>query len=168
MSGMACREVSRCIPTATPVLGSGVHAFVPFRDDQQGEYTMTDDDNFQPDKIGMSRRSTLTLAAGVAALGVALGMRSNAFAQGKGEGKMEGKGEGNGDGKRDGKGDGKGEGKGEGKEGRREGKAGRIKVDVESDGTTSVDVKCAEDEPMRACADLTKEIIDRIKGMPVK
>jgi hypothetical protein len=152
MSGMACREVSRCIPTATPVLGSGVHAFVPFRDDQQGEYTMTDDDNFQPDKIGMSRRSTLTLAAGVAALGVALGMRSNAFAQGKGEGKMEGK----------------GEGKGEGKEGRREGKAGRIKVDVESDGTTSVDVKCAEDEPMRACADLTKEIIDRIKGMPVK
>jgi hypothetical protein len=27
-------------------------------------------------------------------------------------------------------------------------------------------VKCAEDEPVRACADLTKKIIDRIKGMP--
>jgi hypothetical protein len=57
-------------------------------------------------------------------------------------------------------------GKVEGKEGRREGKGGRIKVDVGSDGTTSVDVKCAEDEPMRACADLTKEIIDKVKGTP--
>jgi hypothetical protein len=63
-------------------MGSGVHAFVPFRDDQQGN-NMTDDDNFKPDKIGMSRRSTLTLVAGFAALG----MRSNALAQGKSEGK---------------------------------------------------------------------------------
>jgi hypothetical protein len=95
---------------------------------------------------------TLTLAAGVAALGVALGMRSNAFAQGKGEGKLEGK----------------GEGKAEGKEGRREGKAGRIRVDIDSDGATAVDVKCAEDEPMRACADLTKEIVDKIGAVPTK
>src|SRR6266581_2681869 len=57
--------------------------------------------------------------------------------------KLEGKGEG--------KAEGKGEGKGEGKEGRREGKAGRIRVDIDSDGATAVDVKCAEDEPMRAC-----------------
>ncbi len=127
---------------------------------------------------GVSRRSTLTLAAGVAALGLSLGMRSNAFAQGKGEGKMdaksegklEGKGEGKFEGKGEGKGEGKFEGKGEGKyggkEGRRDGKAGRIKVDVDADGTTSVDVKCAEDESMRECADITKEIIDRIKSTP--
>jgi len=70
---------------------------------------MTNHDNSHPDAAGMSRR-TLTLAAGVAALGIALGMRSNAYAQGKGEGKMEGKGEG----KVEGKGEGKAEGKGEG------------------------------------------------------
>jgi hypothetical protein len=108
------------------------------------------DDN--PNRTSVSRRRTLTLAAGVAALGVALGMRSNAFGQGKGEGKM----------------DGKGEGKGEGKESRREGKAGRIRVDVDSEGATTVDVKCAEGEPMRACADLTKEIVDKIRTAPVK
>ena len=100
---------------------------------------MNNDDTSKTNEAGVSRRATLTLAAGVAALGVALGMRSNAFAQGKGEGKAEGK--------------------GEGKEGRREGKAGRIRVDIDSDGATTVDVKCAEDEPMRACADLTKEIV---------
>ena len=115
---------------------------------------------------------TLTLAAGVAALGVALGMRSNAFAQGKGEGKLEGKGEGKAEGKGEGKAEGKregnAEGKGEGKEGRREGKAGRIRVDIDSDGATAVDVKCAEDEPMRACADLTKEIVDKIRAVPTK
>jgi hypothetical protein len=33
------------------------------------------------DEAGVSRRTTLTLATGVAALGVALGLRSNAFAQ---------------------------------------------------------------------------------------
>lgn len=112
---------------------------------------MTDDDSKHED-ANVSRRNTLKLAAGVAALGVALGMRSNAFAQGKGEGKGEGK----------------AEGKGEGKEGRREGKAGRIKVEIDSEGATSVDVKCAEDEPMRACADLTKEIVDKIRTVPVK
>jgi hypothetical protein len=117
---------------------------------------MNNEDTSSPDAAGVSRRGTLTLAAGVAALG----MRSNAYAQGKGEGKMEGKGEG--------KGGGKGEGKGEGKEGRREGKAGRIRVDIDSEGATTVDVKCAEGEPMRACADLTKEIVDKIRTAPVK
>src|SRR5216683_1738005 len=121
---------------------------------------MNNNDASNPNDTGVSRRVTLTLAAGVAALGVALGMRSNAFAQGKGEGKVEGKGEG--------KAEGKGEGKGEGKEDRREGKAGRIRVDIDSDGTTAVDVKCAEDEPMRACADLTKEIVDKIRAVPTK
>jgi hypothetical protein len=113
---------------------------------------MNNNDASNPNDTGVSRRVTLTLAAGVAALGVALGMRSNAFAQGKGEGKLEGK----------------GEGKAEGKEGRREGKAGRIRVDIDSDGATAVDVKCAEDEPMRACADLTKEIVDKIRAVPTK
>ena len=109
---------------------------------------------------GMSRRSTLALATSVAALGVALGMRSTAFAQGKGEGKLDAKGEGKGEGKAEGK----GEGKLDGKEGRLDGKAGRIKVDVASDGSTSVDVRCADDEPMQACADLTRDIVDRIKA----
>ena len=133
---------------------------------------MNNNDASNPNDTGVSRRVTLTLAAGVAALGVALGMRSDAFAQGKGEGKLEGKGEGKaegkGEGKAEGKREGKGEGKGEGKEGRREGKAGRIRVDIDSDGATAVDVKCAEDEPMRACADLTKEIVDKIRAVPTK
>jgi len=133
---------------------------------------MNDNDASNPNDTGVSRRVTLTLAAGVAALGVALGMRSNAFAQGKGEGKLEGKGEGKAEGKGEGKAEGKregnAEGKGEGKEGRREGKAGRIRVDIDSDGATAVDVKCAEDEPMRACADLTKEIVDKIRAVPTK
>jgi hypothetical protein len=43
---------------------------------------MNNDDTSNPNEAGVSRRATLT---GVAALGVALGMRSNAFAQGKGE-----------------------------------------------------------------------------------
>ena len=123
---------------------------------------MTHDENSNPNETGVSRRATLTLAAVVAAVVAALGMRSSAFAQGKGEGKMDGKAEG----KAEGKGEGKGEGKFEGKEGRREGKGGRIKVDIATDGTASVDVKCAEDESMRACADLTKEIIDKVKGTP--
>jgi hypothetical protein len=143
--------------------------------------TNPDDNSVQ---TGVSRRNTLVLAAAVAALGVALGIRSHVFAQGKGEGKLEAKGEGKregkgegkregtGEGKFEGKGEGKGEGKfegkGEGKESRREGKAGRITVDVDSEGTTSVDVKCAADEPMRACADLTKEIVDKIRALPVK
>ena len=133
---------------------------------------MNDNDASNPNDTGVSRRVTLTLAAGVAALGVALGMRSNAFAQGKGEGKLEGKGEGKAEGKGEGKAEGKregnAEGKGEGKEGHREGKAGRIRVDIDSDGATAVDVICAEDEPMRACADLTKEIVDKIRAVPTK
>lgn len=136
---------------------------------------MTNPDD-SPIHTGLSRRTTLVLAAAVAALGVALGIRSHVFAQGKGEGKIEakaeGKREGKGEGRRGGKGEGKfegkGEGKGGGKESRREGKAGRITVDVDSEGTTSVNVKCAEDEPMRACADLTKEIVDKIRALPVK
>jgi hypothetical protein len=99
-------------------------------------------------------------------------MRSQALAQGKAEGKLDAKGEGKGEGKAEGKGEckaeGKGEGKGEGKfggkESRLDGKAGRIKVDVASDGTTSVDVRCADGEPMQACADLTKQIIEKIKS----
>jgi hypothetical protein len=91
---------------------------------------------------------------------------------GKGEGKVEAKGEGKdegkGEGKAEGKGEGKAEGKGEGKESRREGKAGRIRVDIDGEGATTVDVKCAEGEPMRACADLTKEIVDKIRTAPVK
>jgi hypothetical protein len=133
-------------------MGSTVNPSRPFRGDQPEETTMNNNDASNPNDTGVSRRVTLTLAAGVAALGVALGMRSNAFAQGKGEGKLEGK----------------GEGKAEGKEGRREGKAGRIRVDIDSDGATAVDVKCAEDEPMRACADLTKEIVDKIGAVPTK
>jgi hypothetical protein len=132
----------------------------PFRGDQPEETTMNSDDTSNPNDNGVSRRTTLTLAAGVATLGVALGMRSNAFAQGKGDGKMEGKAEG--------KGEGKGEGKREGKEGRREGKAGRIRVDIDTDGATAVDVKCADDEPMQACADLTKEIVDKIRAASTK
>ena len=138
---------------------------------------MNNDDNLNRDVTGVSRRATLTLAAGVAAPGVALGIRSNAYAQGKGEGKMEGKGEGKveakgegkgkGEGTAEGKGEGKAEGKGEGKE-NSEGKAGRIRVDIDGEGATTVDVKCAEGEPMRACADLTKEIVDKIRAAPVK
>jgi hypothetical protein len=45
-------------------------------------------DHEYPNPTGVSRRATLTLAAGVAVLGVALGMRSNAFAQSEGEGKI--------------------------------------------------------------------------------
>jgi hypothetical protein len=122
------------------------------------------DDSDSTNQDGMSRRSTLALATSVAALGVALGMRSTAFAQGKGEGKLDAKGEGKGEGKAEGKGEGKGEGKFDGKEGHLEGKAGRIKVDIASDGSTSVDVRCADDEPMQACADLTRDIVDRIKA----
>jgi hypothetical protein len=141
---------------------------------------MNNDDTSNPNDTGVSRRAILTLAAGVATLGVALGVRSNAFAQGKGDGKMEGKAEGKGEGKAEGKGEGKGEGKAEGKgegkgwgkregkEGRREGKAGRIRVDIDTDGATAVDVKCADDEPMQACADLTKEIVDKIRAVPTK
>ena len=137
---------------------------------------MNNDGALNLNATGVSRRATLTLVAGVAALGVALGMRSNAYAQGKGEGKMEGKGEGKveakgegkGEGKAEGKGEGKAEGKGEGKESRREGKAGRIRVDIDGEGATTVDVRCAEGEPMRACADLTKEIVDKIRTAPVR
>ena len=102
---------------------------------------MTDEANHnQLPRSRFSRRGTLSLAAGVAALGVALGMRSHAFAQGKGEGKLNGK------------------------QGRLDGKAGRITVDVASDGTTSVDVRCADGEPMQACADLTRDIVEKIKA----
>jgi hypothetical protein len=45
-----------------------------------------------------------------------------------------------------------------------DGKAGRIKVDIASDGTASVDVRCADGEPMQTCADLTRDIVDRIKA----
>jgi hypothetical protein len=147
-----------------------------FGGDQPEETAMNNDDALNLNATGVSRRATLTLVAGVAALGVALGMRSNAYAQGKGEGKMEGKGEGKveakgegkGEGKAEGKGEGKAEGKGEGKESRREGKAGRIRVDIDGEGATTVDVRCAEGEPMRACADLTKEIVDKIRTAPVR
>ena len=41
---------------------------------------MNNDDTSSPDAAGVSSRTTLILASGVAALGVALGMRSNAYA----------------------------------------------------------------------------------------
>ncbi|WP_457489215.1 hypothetical protein [Tardiphaga sp. P5_C10] len=107
---------------------------------------MKDEDDLGPDA---SRRYTLALAAGVAALGLALGMRSAAFAQGESEEKWEGR----------------VDGKLFGKEGRRNGKPGRIRVEMDNAGTTSVDVKCADDESMRDCADLTRDIVDRIKGV---
>ena len=125
---------------------------------------MTEQQDREQQESSLSRRTTLTLAAGVAALGVALGMRSQAFAQGKGEGKLEAKGEGKAEAKSEGKGEGKAEGKFAGKEDRLEGKAGRIKVDVASDGSTSVDVRCADGEPMQDCADLAKQIVDKIKA----
>jgi hypothetical protein len=73
-----------------------------------------------------------------------------------------------GEGKEEGKEEGKGEGKREGKEGRREGKPGHIKVDIDGDGAASIDVKCAEDESMKTCADLTKEIIDKVTSISPK
>ena len=73
-------------------------------------------------RTDLSRR-TLALATGVAALGVALGMRSTAFAQGKADAKGEGKADSKIEGKADAKGEGKGEGKAEAKgEGKGEGK----------------------------------------------
>jgi hypothetical protein len=32
----------------------------------------------------------------------------------------------------------------------------------------AVDVKCADEEPMRACADLTKDVIEKIRAIPIK
>jgi hypothetical protein len=51
----------------------------------------------------------------------------------------------------------------EGKEGRKPGNSGHIKLTVGGDGATAVDIKCPDGEPMRACADITKEIIDKIR-----
>jgi hypothetical protein len=75
---------------------TATNPFAPFWGDQPEETIMNNDDNPNPDVAGVSRRATLTLAAGVAALGVALGMRSNAYAQGKGEGKRRRQGRGQG------------------------------------------------------------------------
>ncbi|MCJ2036048.1 hypothetical protein [Methylobacterium sp. J-068] len=33
-------------------------------------------------------------------------------------------------------------------------------------GETALDVKCADDEPMKACADLTLQLLDRLAAMP--
>ncbi|WSG94125.1 hypothetical protein U8P76_15760 [Rhizobium johnstonii] len=32
------------------------------------------------------------------------------------------------------------------------------------DGNTRIDLKCAEDEPMKACADLLLQVMDRLQG----
>lgn len=32
------------------------------------------------------------------------------------------------------------------------------------DGDTRIDLKCAEDEPMKACADLLLQVMDRLQG----
>ncbi|MGO7542408.1 hypothetical protein ACC680_27925 [Rhizobium ruizarguesonis] len=32
------------------------------------------------------------------------------------------------------------------------------------DGNTKIDLKCAEDEPMKACADLLLQVMDRLQG----
>ena len=33
-------------------------------------------------------------------------------------------------------------------------------------GDTSLDLKCADDEPMRACADIAMQLLDKMQGMP--
>lgn len=33
-------------------------------------------------------------------------------------------------------------------------------------GDTAVDIKCADDEPMKACADVTLQLLDKLKAMP--
>jgi hypothetical protein len=33
-------------------------------------------------------------------------------------------------------------------------------------GETAVDVKCADEEPMKACADLTLQMLDRLAALP--
>jgi hypothetical protein len=68
----------------------------------------------------------------------------------------------------DAKDDAKPDGKRDGKPPRPPGKSGHIKLEVESGGATSVDVKCADDESMRACADITKELIDKLRAVPPK
>jgi len=129
----------------------------------------------------MTRRTALTLAAAVATFGAAVGMRATAaWAQGKMEGDSDERR--NYDRDRDverdrdydrdrrgeRKGEGKEEGKGEGKEGRQKGKRGHIKVDINGDNAASIDVTCAEGESMKTCADLTKEIIDKVKSISPK
>jgi hypothetical protein len=79
--------------------------------------------------------------------------------EGRREGKWEIKDEPKGEAKWDGKDDIKDDGKQRGKPA----KSGHIKLTVGGDGATSVDVKCADGEPMRACADVAKEIIDKIR-----
>ncbi len=32
------------------------------------------------------------------------------------------------------------------------------------DGNTRIDLKCAEDEPMKVCADLLLQVMDRLQG----
>jgi Ni/Co efflux regulator RcnB len=129
----------------------------------------------------MTRRTVLTLAAAVATFGAAMGMRATAaWAQGKMEGDsderrnygrdrdVERDRDYDRDRRGEGKGEGKEEGKGEGKEGRQKGKRGHIKVDINGDNTASIDVTCAEGESMKTCADLTKEIIDKVKSISPK
>ena len=129
----------------------------------------------------MTRRTTLTLAAADATFGAAMGMRAPAaWAQGKMEGDsderrnydrdrdVERDREYDRDRRGEGKGEGKEQGKGEGKEGRQKGKRGHIKVDINGDNTASIDVTCAEGESMKTCADLTKEIIDKVKSISPK
>lgn len=33
-------------------------------------------------------------------------------------------------------------------------------------GDTAVDIKCADDEPMKACADFTLQLLDKLQAMP--
>ena len=40
-------------------------------------------------------------------------------------------------------------------------KAARFRIE---DGDTRIDLKCAEDEPMKACADLLLQVMDRLQG----
>ena len=129
----------------------------------------------------LTRRTTLTLAAAVVTFGAAMGMRATAaWAQGKMEGDSDERRnydrdrdvgrdrEYDRDRRGEGKGEGKEEGKGEGKEGRQKGKRGHIKVDINGDNAASIDVTCAEGESMKTCADLTKEIIDKVKSISPK
>ncbi|THF49323.1 hypothetical protein [Allorhizobium terrae] len=40
-------------------------------------------------------------------------------------------------------------------------KAAHFRVE---DGETKIDIKCADDEPMKACADILLQVIDRLNG----
>lgn len=42
-------------------------------------------------------------------------------------------------------------------------KAAHFRVE---DGQTKIDIKCADDEPMKACSDILLQVLDHVKGLP--